>query len=140
MNAVIIHESRGRMRLQCRLKQKEMSLHQADLLEAWFQQQSWTSRVTVHERTGCVILYYTGNRDQVLQAVRRFSWEQAEQNVSLPAHSSRMLNRQFEEKLVGKAALKACEHPVSARTFENRPGAVARRPFPAQRAALFEAG
>lgn len=26
MNAVIIHESRGRMRLQCRLKQKEMSL------------------------------------------------------------------------------------------------------------------
>ena len=106
MNAVIIHESRGRMRLQCRLKQKEMSLRQADLLEAWFQQQSWISRVTVHERTGCVILYYTGARETVLQAVRRFSWEQAEQNVSLPAHSSRMLNRQFEEKLVGKAALK----------------------------------
>ena len=106
MNAVIIHESRGRMRLQCRLKQKEMSLRQADLLEAWFQQQSWTSRVTVHERTGCVILYYTGARETVLRAVRRFSWEQAEQSVSLPAHSSRMLNRQFEEKLVGKAALK----------------------------------
>ena len=50
------------MRLQCRLKQKEMSLRQADLLEAWFQKQSWTSRVTVHERTGCVILYYTGAR------------------------------------------------------------------------------
>ena len=95
MNAVIIHESRGRMRLQCRLKQKEMSLRQADLLEAWFQKQSWTSRVTVHERTGCVILYYTGARETVLQAVRRFSWKQAEQSVSLPAHSSRMLNRQF---------------------------------------------
>ncbi|SCI44626.1 Copper-exporting P-type ATPase A [uncultured Ruminococcus sp.] len=106
MNAVIIHESRGRMRLQCRLKQKEMSLRQADLLEAWFQKQSWTSRVTVHERTGCVILYYTGARETVLQAVRQFSWKQAEQSVSLPAHSSRMLNRQFEEKLVGKAALK----------------------------------
>ena len=75
MNAVIIHESRGRMRLQCRLKQKEMSLRQADLLEAWFQKQSWISRVTVHERTGCVILYYTGARETVLQAVRRFSWE-----------------------------------------------------------------
>ena len=94
------------MRLQCRLKQKEMSLRQADLLEAWFQKQSWTSRVTVHERTGCVILYYTGARETVLQAVRQFSWKQAEQSVSLPAHSSRMLNRQFEEKLVGKAALK----------------------------------
>lgn len=106
MNAVIIHESRGRMRLQCRLKQKEMSLRQADLLEAWFQKQSWISRVTVHERTGCVILYYTGARETVLQAVRKFSWKQAEQSVSLPAHSSRMLNRQFEEKLVGKAVLK----------------------------------
>ena len=106
MNATIIHESRGRMRLQCKLKQKEMSIYQADLLEAWFQKQSWVSRVTVHERTGCVILCYTGNRQQVLQAVGRFSWEQAEQSVSLPAHSSRMLNRQFEEKLVGKAALK----------------------------------
>ena len=41
-----------------------------------------------------------------MQAVRQFSWKQAEQSVSLPAHSSRMLNRQFEEKLVGKAALK----------------------------------
>ena len=106
MNAVIIHESRGRMRLQCRPKQKKMSLLQADLLEAWFQKQSWISRVTVHERTGCVILCYTGARETVLQAVRQFSWKQAEQSVSLPAHSSRMLNRQFEEKLVGKAALK----------------------------------
>ncbi len=60
----------------------------------------------MHERTGCVILYYTGARETVLQAVRQFSWKQAEQSVSLPAHSSRMLNRQFEEKLVGKAALK----------------------------------
>ena len=58
MQATIVHESRGRMRL--RLRQKNISIRQADLLEAWFQKQSWTSRVTVHERTGCVILYYTG--------------------------------------------------------------------------------
>ena len=104
MNAVIVHESRGRMRLQ--LKQKELSLRQADLLEAWFQRQSWVSWVTVHERTGCLILCYTGSREQVLQAVRRFHWKQAEQSISLPAHSSRTLNRQFQEKLVGKAILK----------------------------------
>ena len=91
MRATIVHESRGRMRL--RLRQKNMTIRQADLLEAWFQKQSWISRVTVHERTGCVILYYTGARETVLQAVRRFSWKQAEQSVSLPAHSSRMLNR-----------------------------------------------
>ena len=33
MKATIVHESRGRMRL--RLKQKTMTLRQADLLEAW---------------------------------------------------------------------------------------------------------
>ena len=33
MRATIEHESRGRMRL--RLRQKNMTLRQADLLEAW---------------------------------------------------------------------------------------------------------
>jgi len=92
--------------MRLRLKQKTMTLRQADLLEAWLRSQPWTREAVVHERTGCVILYYTGARETVLQAVRQFSWKQAEQSVSLPAHSSRMLNRQFEEKLVGKAALK----------------------------------
>ena len=33
MRATIVHESRGRMRL--RLRQKTMTLRQADLLETW---------------------------------------------------------------------------------------------------------
>ncbi len=61
MNAVIIHESRGRIRL--RLKQKSLSLQQADLLEAWFKKQTWVQQATVHERTQCLILHYTGSRD-----------------------------------------------------------------------------
>ena len=105
MNATILHESRGRIRFQ--LRQNQMTLAQADLLETWLQRRSWCRQVTVHERTCCVILYYDGSRQAVLDDILRFSWREAEQTISLPAHSSRALNREFEEKLVGKVLCKA---------------------------------
>ena len=105
MNATILHESRGRIRF--RLRQKQMTLAQADLLEAWIQGKSWCRQVTVHERTCCVILYYDGTRQAVLNEIRHFSWQEAERTTALPAHSSRALNREFEEKLVAKVVCKA---------------------------------
>ena len=105
MNATILHESRGRIRF--RLRQKQMTLAQADLLEAWVQGKSWCRQVTVHERTCCVILHYDGTRQAVLNEIRHFSWQEAEQTTALPAHSSRALNREFEEKLVAKVVCKA---------------------------------
>ena len=105
MNATILHESRGRIRF--RLRQKQMTLAQADLLEAWIQGKSWCRQVTVHERTCCVILYYDGTRQTVLNEIRHFSWQEAERTTALPAHSSRALNREFEEKLVAKVVCKA---------------------------------
>ena len=105
MNATILHESRGRIRF--RLRQKQMTLAQADLLEAWLQGKPWARQVTVHERTCCVILYYDGTRQAVLNEIRHFSWQEAERTTALPAHSSRALNREFEEKLVAKVVCKA---------------------------------
>ena len=105
MNATILHESHGRIRI--RLKQRRMTLEQADQLEAWLQSRNWAQQITVHERTCTVIAYYSGDRRAVLDDFRRFSWKEAEKNVNLPAHSSRALNREFEEKLVGKIMLKA---------------------------------
>ena len=105
MNATILHESRGRIRL--RLRQKRMSLAQADLLEAWLQRKPWIRKVTVHERTCCVILHYDGTRQAVLDEIRHFSWQEAEQTTALPAYNSRALNREFEERLVGKVLCKA---------------------------------
>lgn len=105
MNATILHESRGRIRF--RLRQKQMTLAQADLLEAWIQGKSWCRQVTVHERTCCVILYYDGTRQAVLNEIRHFSWQEAERTTALSAHSSRALNREFEEKLVTKVVCKA---------------------------------
>ena len=104
MRAMIVHESRGRMRL--RLKQKNMTLHQADLLEAWLRGQPWVREAVVHERTGCVILSYTGARETVLSGLGGFTWAGAEEQISLPRRSPKELNREFQEKLAGKVLMK----------------------------------
>ena len=105
MRATIVHESRGRMRL--RLRQKNMTIHQADLLETWLKGQPWIREAVVHERTCCVIVTYTGDREAVLSALGAFTWAGAESSVTLSDHSTRTLNREFQEKLVGKVAAKA---------------------------------
>ncbi len=105
MNATILHESQGRIRIK--LQQKRMTLEQADRLEAWLQARAWARQVTVHERTCCAILYYQGDRQAVLEDIRGFTWQEAETSIALPDHSSRALNRGFEEKLVGKILVKA---------------------------------
>ena len=105
MKAIILHESKGRIRF--RISQKKMTLQEADVLENWFQKKSWITQVTVHERTGCVILQYSGSRKEVLAAIREFNLQEAQSQITLPLHSSRELNRKFQEKLVGKVVLKA---------------------------------
>ena len=104
MRATIVHESRGRMRL--RLRQKNMTLRQADLLETWLKGQPWAKDAVVHERTCCAILTYAGDRATVLSAIGSFTWAEAEETVTLPGHSTRALNREFQEKLVGKVLMK----------------------------------
>ena len=105
MKATIVHESRGRLRL--RLHHRALTLRQADLLETWLKGQLWVREAAVHERTGCVILTYQGERAQVLSAFGGFTWAEAERVVTLPEHSTRELNRSFQEKLAGKVLGKA---------------------------------
>ena len=105
MKATIVHESRGRLRL--RLHHRTLTLRQADLLETWLKGQSWVREAAVHERTGCVILNYQGERAQVLSAIGGLTWAEAERVVTLPEHSTRALNRSFQEKLAGKVLGKA---------------------------------
>ena len=48
-----------------------------------------------------------GSRKEVLAAIREFNLQEAQSQITLPLHSSRELNRKFQEKLVGKVVLKA---------------------------------
>ena len=47
-----------------------------------------------------------GERETVLAAIADFTWAGAEETVTLPGHSTRALNREFQEKLAGKVLMK----------------------------------
>ena len=66
MEYKILHESKGRLRLQ--MQQRRITVRQADQLEAFLQTQSGIQKVIVHERTCCVILYYAGEKKKVLKS------------------------------------------------------------------------
>ena len=98
MRFLILHESPGRMRLRAELRQ--MTLRQADLLDAWLRGQAGVEQVTVHERTCGVTVLYRGDRSGLCAALAGFSWEKAEKSPGTEEHSSRAMNREYKEKLV----------------------------------------
>ncbi len=98
MRFLILHESPGRLRLRAELPQ--MTLHQADLLDAWLRDQAGVEQVTVHERTCGVTVLYRGERSGLCAALAGFSWEKAERSLGQEEHSSRAMNREYKEKLV----------------------------------------
>ena len=104
MKCKIVYESRGRLRVQ--LLQKRMTLRQADLLEGWLQAQAGVQQATVHERTCCAIVRYTGERARILAHFRVFCWERAEAEIEIPQQSSREINRAYEERLVSMAVFR----------------------------------
>ena len=103
MKFKIMHESTGRMRVQ--MLPKQMTIAQADVLEAYLQGLKGVRQAAVHERTGCAVIRYQGERADLLQSISRFSYRGAE--ALAPAHSARALNQAYQEKLVGMVAFKA---------------------------------
>ena len=107
MKAFIEHESRGRLRV--RMKQYRMTLEQADLLEAYLQNQPGVLNAAVHERTCCAVIRYIGDRENIIRAIAQFNYTAPSVTALAPTHSGRALNREYQEKLVGKIITKfAC--------------------------------
>ena len=96
MKCKILHESPGRMRI--RTLCGAMSLRQADILEAYLTKVDGAKSVKVYDRTGDAVICYAGSRDAMLHALAVFSYARSEELA--PEHSSRALNREFEDKLV----------------------------------------
>ena len=97
MKCKIIHESGGRMRVH--LNCVRMSLRQADVLEFYLKNVSGVTAVAVYDRTQDAVIRYGGSRAAVVQARARFSFDRAEAMDLVPEHTSRALNREFEDKL-----------------------------------------
>ena len=98
MKCNILHESAGRLRVH--LHCGYMTLHQADVLEYYLRSISGVTEVKVYDRTQDAVVLYTGRRGDVIAALAAFSFPKAEAMELVPEHTSRALNREFEDKLV----------------------------------------
>ena len=116
MKCKILHEGPGRIRVH--MVGKSMTLRQADILEAYLKKLDGTESVKVYDRTGDAVIRYTGSREVMLHSLAVFSYEKSEELA--PEHSSRELNREFEDKLVFTVLRRAGSKlflPMSIRTF-----------------------
>ena len=97
MKCKILHESRGRLRV--RLLCGRMSLHEADILEYDLRAVEGVESVKVYDRTQDAVIVYSGARAAVVAALAQFSFSASEAKGLAPEHTSRELNREFEDKL-----------------------------------------
>ena len=97
MKFKIIHETRGRLRLQA--PQCSMTLEEADQLEEYIARLPGVRQATVHERTCNMIVYYSGDRLAVIDGIRAFKYNYTTMEKSTLENSSRSLNRYYQDKL-----------------------------------------
>ena len=97
MKCKIIHESRGRLRVH--LECARMSLDEADVLEYYMRSVDGVDEVKVYDRTRDAVICYCAERAAVINALAAFSFPTAEAMQLVPEHTTRELNREFEDKL-----------------------------------------
>ena len=97
MKCKILHDTAGRLRVH--LCCKRMTLRQADVLEYYLLAVDGVRSVKVYDRTRDAVVVYDAERERMIRALARFSFEKAEKLDLTPEHTSRTLNREFEDKL-----------------------------------------
>ena len=103
MKFIVKHEINGRLRIH--VVQKRMTYTEADTLSWFLSNEKNVTDVKVYERTADAVICYVGTREEVLNLLKEFSYE----NTKLPEHvaagSGRELNAVYQEKLVMKTVL-----------------------------------
>ena len=118
MRFKIEHEIRGRVRLH--ICQKRMTCRQADQLEYFLTKLNGVISVKVVERNQDVVICYSDNREEMLRAIQRFSYEKAEAPERYLQNSGREMNGEYWEKMVNHVVLhygKKIFLPLPVRTF-----------------------
>ena len=105
MKCKILHETTGRLRVH--LCCGRMSLSQADVLEYYLLAVDGVRSVKVYDRTQDAVVVYGGKREDVISSLAAFSFAKAEAMELVPEHTSRALNREFEDKLA-VAVMRRC--------------------------------
>ena len=102
MKCTILHEGKGRMRVHvCAVR---MTLHRADVLEAYLNGQDNIQKATVYERTGDVVLTYRGSRKDAAALLAAYRFDNEELEVLVTSHDSRKINQEYQEKMVSLVA------------------------------------
>ena len=100
MKFKIKHEIKGRIRIH--MEQKRMTHEQADILLFYLQNIDGVFRTDVYDRTADATIHYKGNRETIIEGLRRFRYEEVEVPNGLLETSGRAMNAEYQEKLADK--------------------------------------
>ena len=77
-----------------------MTIEEADKADAYLKSISGIDDVTVYERTGDLIIYYSFDRSELIEILGHFSFENDEvKNIEIVG-TARLVQREYEEKLI----------------------------------------
>ena len=97
MKCTILHEGKGRMRVH--VENVRMTLHRADVLEAYLNHNDAIVHAAVYERTGDVVIAYTGKRTAAIAILAGYKFDVAENDALVTSADSRKLNREYQDKM-----------------------------------------
>ena len=97
MKCTILHEGKGRMRVH--VENVRMTLHRADVLEAYLNHKDAIVHAAVYERTGDVVITYTGKRTAAIAVLAGYKFDVAEYDALVTSADSRRLNREYQDKM-----------------------------------------
>lgn len=103
MKFQIKHEIKGRIRIH--VIQKRMTFAQADTLQYYLTGYDFIQNVKIQERTCDATIRFQGDREDVIHALRRFSYERIEVPEDFIKNSGREMNRFYWDKLMDQVIL-----------------------------------
>ena len=80
-------------------KKVRMTLHRADVLEAYLNHHDAIVHAAVYERTGDVVITYTGKRTAAIAILAGYKFDVAEYDALVTSADSRRLNREYQDKM-----------------------------------------
>lgn len=104
MKFEVLHNMRGRMRIH--VMTNEMTDLQADKLEYDLAAQDMILTAKVYERTGDVVITYTGERQILLSYLQTYYYSRKVEEDETLARSGRAMNRKYWDKLVNRVVLR----------------------------------
>lgn len=100
MKFTIKHEIPGRIRIH--MEQKQMSYKEADTLLYYLDTLEYVTQAKVYRRTADACVCFSGKRELLIQALRKFRYTSVKVPDEVLTNSGRQLNDIYQEKLIGK--------------------------------------